>query len=472
MRGKKQPGNGHGNGNGVAAGKRERIAIVRGLRTPFARQATAYDQMSALDLGKLVVRELLARAELDPAEVELVVYGQVVPSVSAPNIAREIVLGTGMPADIQAFSVSRACATSFQAMTSAAEAMLAGQCAVAVAGGADSASDVPITVQQGARARPRGGEQGEDAGRQAQAVRPPLAARPAAGAAGGARAVDGPPHGRERREDGQGGRHRARGAGRLRPPQPRPRGQGVGQRRLRRRGDARRPTSGVRPRPSSRTTSSARTRRSRPTRSSGRRSTRATAPSPPANSSPLTDGASRAAAHDRVEGQGRSATSRSATSGPGPTRPSTRRAGCSWGRATRRPAALDAAGLELKDMAVVDMHEAFAAQVLCNVKMFGSKTFARRVARARRGHRRDRRWTGSTSTAARSPSATPSRPPGARIVTTVLNELRRRGGGLGLATGCAAGGLGAPRRPRGGRRDRAAHRHGGAGGSPLHRRAP
>jgi acetyl-CoA acetyltransferase len=64
--------------NGSAGGshRRERIAIVGGLRTPFARQGTAYRDMSALDLGKLVVRELLARAELDPAEVDLVVYGQ------------------------------------------------------------------------------------------------------------------------------------------------------------------------------------------------------------------------------------------------------------------------------------------------------------------------------------------------------------------------------------------------------------
>src|SRR6478752_6510694 len=109
-------------------GGRERIAIVAGLRTPFAKQSTAYRHMSALDLGKVVVSELLARAELDPKEVELCVYGQVVPSISAPNIAREVVLGTGMPKSVQAFSVSRACATSFQSLTSAAEAMLAGQC--------------------------------------------------------------------------------------------------------------------------------------------------------------------------------------------------------------------------------------------------------------------------------------------------------------------------------------------------------
>ena len=96
---------------GRARGK-ERIAIVSGLRTPFARSQTAYAKMSALDLGKAVVSELVARTAIDPADVGLVVYGQVVPSVSAPNIAREIVLGTGLPRHIDAFSVSRACATS------------------------------------------------------------------------------------------------------------------------------------------------------------------------------------------------------------------------------------------------------------------------------------------------------------------------------------------------------------------------
>src|SRR5580658_1833271 len=135
----------NGNGKSSAPG---RIAIVSGLRTPFAKQGTAYKRQSALDLAKIVVAELLQRAELDPREVGLCVFGQVVPSLSAPNIAREVVLGTALPKDIEAFSVSRACATSLQSMTSAAEAMLAGQHDVAVTGGADSASDVPIAVSK------------------------------------------------------------------------------------------------------------------------------------------------------------------------------------------------------------------------------------------------------------------------------------------------------------------------------------
>jgi acetyl-CoA acyltransferase len=119
--------------------KGKRVAIVAGLRTPFAKQWSAYRELSALDLANLVVAELLQRIELDPAEIQQVVYGQVVPSVEAPNIAREIVLATGMPKSIEAYSVSRACATSYQSAVSVAEA---------IAGGADSASNVPSTVSK------------------------------------------------------------------------------------------------------------------------------------------------------------------------------------------------------------------------------------------------------------------------------------------------------------------------------------
>src|SRR5688572_27342659 len=128
--------------------RRGRVAIVAGLRTPFAKQSSAYRDLSALDLGRMVVSELVQRTDLSPKEVGMVVYGQVVPSLSAPNIAREIVLGTGLPKTIEAYSVSRACATSIQAMASGAEAILSGQHQVVIAGGADRASDVPIAVSK------------------------------------------------------------------------------------------------------------------------------------------------------------------------------------------------------------------------------------------------------------------------------------------------------------------------------------
>ncbi|NYY75448.1 hypothetical protein DMI60_22400 [Escherichia coli] len=104
----------------------DRIAIVSGLRTPFARQATAFHGIPAVDLGKMVVGELLARTEIPAEVIEQLVFGQVVQMPEAPNIAREIVLGTGMNVHTDAYSVSRACATSFRAVANVAESLMAG----------------------------------------------------------------------------------------------------------------------------------------------------------------------------------------------------------------------------------------------------------------------------------------------------------------------------------------------------------
>ena len=126
----------------------ERIAVVAGLRTPFAKQATAFHGVPAVDLGKLVVSEMLARTDLDPKLIDQLVFGQVVQMPEAPNIAREIVLGTGMSVSTDAYSVSRACATSFQAVANVTESIMAGTVDIAIAGGADSSSVLPIGVSK------------------------------------------------------------------------------------------------------------------------------------------------------------------------------------------------------------------------------------------------------------------------------------------------------------------------------------
>lgn len=121
-----------------------RVAVVAGLRTPFAKSGTHYGHLSALDLGKLVVAELVQRSGIDPNEVQELVFGNVIPSVKAPNIAREIVLGTGLPRRIPAYSVSKACASANQAITSASDMIARGYADTVIAGGAESLSDVPI----------------------------------------------------------------------------------------------------------------------------------------------------------------------------------------------------------------------------------------------------------------------------------------------------------------------------------------
>ena len=132
----------------VTNAKGDRIAIVMGLRTPFAKQATAFHGVSALDMGKMVVNEMLSRSELDPKEIEQLVYGQVIQMPAAPNIAREIVLGTGMNVSTDAYSVSRACATSFQSTVNVAESIMTGNIDIGIAGGADSSSVLPIGVSK------------------------------------------------------------------------------------------------------------------------------------------------------------------------------------------------------------------------------------------------------------------------------------------------------------------------------------
>src|SRR5215212_11983116 len=121
-----------------------RVAVIQGLRTPFAKSGTHYAHLSALDLGKLVVAELIERVGVQPSEVQELVFGNVIPSVKAPNIAREIVLGTGLPRKIPGFSVSMACASANQAITAASDLIARGYADTVIAGGSESLSDIPI----------------------------------------------------------------------------------------------------------------------------------------------------------------------------------------------------------------------------------------------------------------------------------------------------------------------------------------
>ena len=125
-----------------------RVAIVAGLRTPFVKAGTAFKDLSALELSRQVVSELVQRAEIPTSAIDQIVFGTVIPSVQLPNIAREVGIATGLPKSIDAYSVVRACATSLQAMTSAADSIALGELDLAVAGGAESMSDVPITYSR------------------------------------------------------------------------------------------------------------------------------------------------------------------------------------------------------------------------------------------------------------------------------------------------------------------------------------
>src|SRR5215207_4740902 len=126
-----------------------RVAIIAGVRTPFARSGTTLKNLTSIQLGKHCVAELIQRSEIDGKLVEMIVYGTVVPSVVAPNIAREVSLLPILPKGVQSVTVSRACASANQAITDAADQIALGHASVVIAGGAESLSNVPILHSRG-----------------------------------------------------------------------------------------------------------------------------------------------------------------------------------------------------------------------------------------------------------------------------------------------------------------------------------
>src|SRR2546423_12615225 len=147
-----------------------RVAIVAGLRTPFARAGTTLKSLSAIELGKRAVAELIQRSEIDGKLVDAVVYGTVVPSVLAPNIAREVSLMPMLPKGVQSFTVSRACASANQAITDAADQIVLGHADVIIAGGSESLSNVPILHSRGMSGAPVSASQAETPGGRVRAL--------------------------------------------------------------------------------------------------------------------------------------------------------------------------------------------------------------------------------------------------------------------------------------------------------------
>ncbi|AKU96336.1 3-ketoacyl-CoA thiolase [Labilithrix luteola] len=418
----------------------DRIAIVAGLRTPFAKQGSAFTHLTALDLGRTVVRELLARSEMDPREVGLVVYGQAIPNPTAPNVAREIVLGTTLPKSTDAFTVVRACATSFQTTTSAAEAMLAGQHDVAIAGGADSASDVPVTVTkklahvlslvQRARTMTDKLRALSDLSPRDLVPIPPALREPSTGLTMGEHAERMAQRASVSREEQDRFAHqshvRASAAWtrgffdaevmHIVPPPAfdRP----IDRDNMVRADSSLEAYAKLRPvfDPDHGTVTAG-------------------------NSSPLTDGASALLLmkESKAKALGFAPLGYLRSWGYAALDP---KDGLLMGPAYAVPIALDRAKLRLADMDVVDMHEAFAAQVICNRRALASRRFAEeKLGRsAPIGEVDDDRFNVHGGSIA---LGHPFGATGARMIHTVLRELRRRGGQFGLATACAAGGLGA-----------------------------
>ena len=118
----------------------DRVAIIAGARTPFARAWTVYKDWTEADLGRAAVHALLRRVDLDPALIDECVMGCVSAPMNGPNVAREIVLRSELPRHIAAYTVQMYCASSGQAVIQAVGAITQGMADVVIAGGVESMS--------------------------------------------------------------------------------------------------------------------------------------------------------------------------------------------------------------------------------------------------------------------------------------------------------------------------------------------
>ena len=415
-----------------------KAVIVDGVRTPFARAGTVFRSFSAVDLGRMAVRELVARAGLREEEVDELVFGTVVHDPHAGNIAREVGLDT-LPPSVPASTVSRACATANQAIVAGANLIEVGGAEVVIAGGAESLSHIPILVSEklsealvkASKAKTVASRVSTLAGLRPRDLIPrqPSIAEPTTGESMGESA--------ERMAKANGITRSAQDEWALRSHRLAAAGTEDG-----RLGAEIAPTwlppgfeevvrtdNGIRT-----DTSMEKLAELRPV--FDRRYGTVTA----GNASPLTDGASAVLlmSEDRARGDGREILGRIRSYAFAALDPKDQ---LLQGPALAAPRALDRAGVTMKDIGLMEMHEAFAAQVLSNLQWLDSDLFAReRLGRDRRiGHPElDRINVMGGSIALGHPFGAT----GGRVTMTLVHEMRRRDVELGLITVCAAGGLG------------------------------
>jgi acetyl-CoA acyltransferase len=416
-----------------------RVAVIGGCRTPFAKAGTLYRDLTAVDLAKVCVRELVERTEVDPAAVDTVVLGQVIPSIKAPNLAREVVLGTGLPASVPGHTLNRACASANQAIAEVASEILAGNAQVGIAGGAESLSDVPIlhsrrmrrALMQASRARSLGERLKAFSGVRPKDLVPesPAIAEPSTGLTMGQSAEKMAKENRISREEQDRiaflSHHRAAAA--------------VDDGRL---------AAEIAPVLVPPTYEVAAT-----TDNLLRRDTtlEALLALPPVfdrkhgtvtagNSSPLTDGAAAVLlmSEERARADGREPLAFIRSWAVSAVDPGGQ---LLMGPGLAIPKALERAGLGLEDMDLIEMHEAFAAQVASNIQALESETWAReklgRTSPVGRVDRERLNVAGGSIALGHPFGAT-----GARITTTLANEMKRRGSRYGLLSVCAQGGMG------------------------------
>jgi acetyl-CoA acyltransferase len=395
--------------------------------------------MTAVELGSVAVRELVARFDLRPAEIDEIVYGTVVPSVAQPNIAREVVFGAALPPTIPASSVIMACASANRAITDAAQRIELGLADTVVAGGAECLSDIPITFTRRFAKRLQALSKAKSAGARLAALRgfrlselapvPPAIAEYTTGLTMGQSAEKMAKENhilRQAQDELALVSHRRAVAGWdcgilgrevcVVPVAPKFE-EAVSRDNIPRADTSLDQMSRLPP-------------------AFDRKFGSITA----ANSSPLTDGAAAVLlmSEERARAESRPILAFLRSWAFAALDPADQ---LLQGPAYAAPVALERAGLRLPDMGRVEMHEAFAAQVLSNLQAFASASFAReKLGREEPLGEVDPAilnvYGGSISL------GHPFGATGGRLVTTLANELRRADKEFGLITVCAAGGLG------------------------------
>ncbi len=129
----------------------KRVVLIDGCRLPFLKAGTAYKDLMAYELGKMAVQGLLKRTQLNPELIDTLIMGTVIHQLKTSNVAREAALSAGLPFKTFCHTVSMACISANRAICDAADQIALGHVKIAVAGGTEAVSDTPISFPKAMR---------------------------------------------------------------------------------------------------------------------------------------------------------------------------------------------------------------------------------------------------------------------------------------------------------------------------------
>ncbi len=127
------------------------IVIIDGCRTPFLKSGGAYIDLMSYQLGQFAIKGLLTKTGLDPKLVDSVTMGTVISNVRTSNVAREAALGAGIPNTTPCHTVTQACISANRAIATGIMEIIAGQAEIVIAGGVENTSDTPIGYKKAMR---------------------------------------------------------------------------------------------------------------------------------------------------------------------------------------------------------------------------------------------------------------------------------------------------------------------------------